>query len=133
MRNSQIEDALDEARGQLDRVLAHRSRLEKTQDDLQMKLSKLRVAHRQGQQNLKDLREAGVVLLSEYENIKNLTASIQLEIKSANNQLAENFQFLAANRLAITDLEKAVHDLVAMLSKQDDNVLEFKRDVRRSA
>jgi hypothetical protein len=129
----EVEDALDVARDELHNMLHVRSIAEKEKEGLDIKVSKLRVMQRQGEQHLRDLRAAPVVVASEFENVRNLTESARVEISAVHAQMAQNFQILAQNRLDISAAEKSIHDLTELLCKLDNNILEFpKHDVRRS-
>lgn len=133
MNVRECEDALDVARDDVHRLLQIRDRIEKEKEGFDMKLSKLRVVLRTGEKHLKELRASPVVVASEFQNVRNYTESAKMEISAVHAQMAMNFQILAQNRLEITAAEKAVHALVELLCKLENNILEFpKNDVRRS-
>ena len=127
------EEALELARDELHNMLHIRSKIEVEKEGLDMRLSKLRVMQRQGEQHLKDLRTHPVIVASEFENVRNLTESAKVEISAVHAHMAQNFQILAQNRLDISAAEKLIHDLTELLCKLSNNILEFpKNDVRRS-
>ena len=129
----EVEDALDVARDELHSLLNIRRVIEADKEGLDIKVSKLRVMVRQGEQHLRDLRAAPIVVASEFETVRNLTESGRVEISAVHAQMAKNFQILAQNRLDISAAEKSIHDLTELLCKLDNNILEFpKHDVRRS-
>lgn len=128
MNGRECVDALDVARDELHSLLNIRSVVEKDKEGLDIKLSKLRVMQRQGEQHLRDLRAAPVVVASEYETVRDLTESAKIEISAVHAQMAKNFQILAQNRLDISAAEKAIHDLTELLCKLDNNILEFPRN-----
>lgn len=133
MNVRECEDALDVARDELHKLLRIRSRIELDKEAFDIKVSKLRVMQRQGEQHLRELRASPIVVASEFETVRNLTESAKVEISAVHAQMAQNFQILAQNRLEISAAEKAIHDLTELLCKLDNNVLEFpKNDVRRS-
>ena len=128
-----VEDALDNARYELQKALDRRGRLERDQETLEIKASKLRVVLRQGVEHLRNLRKAEITVMSEYESVRNLTESARLELESVNGQLALHFAVMANNTAEIKTTEKAIHDLTELLCKFDNNVVRFPtNDIRRS-
>lgn len=103
---------------------------EKTSSTFKEKLSKLLVGEMEAEKRVDSLRKSEVVLLSEYNIVRQLHKSFSALIEKAKEELAESKATEAKISVEIADLERAERKLLAL--SNINNVLEFPRELRAS-